>query len=76
MATLTGGDRAATVVVFCKPDCWASWNVGKRLVGAGYTGVAWFPGGVDAWQEAHPTAPVSAMPGWDAEPPASAPGSG
>ena len=64
MAELTGGDRSAPVVVFCKPDCWASWNAGKRLVRAGYTNVAWFPDGVDAWQELHPTAPVEAMPGW------------
>ncbi len=69
VATLTGGDPAATVVVFCKPDCWASWNLGKRLVNAGYTGVAWFPAGVDAWQEAHPTAPVEPMPGWGEAPP-------
>jgi PQQ-dependent catabolism-associated CXXCW motif protein len=66
VAALPGGDPAATVVVFCKPDCWASWNIGRRLVLAGYTGVAWFPGGVDAWQVDHPTAPVEAMPGWEA----------
>jgi PQQ-dependent catabolism-associated CXXCW motif protein len=64
VATLTGGDPAAIVVVFCQPDCWGSWNAGKRLVNAGYTGIAWFPAGVDAWQEAHPTAPVEPMPGW------------
>lgn len=63
---LTGGDMAKPVVVFCRPECWASWNAGKRLVGAGYTGVAWFPAGIDAWQEEHPTAPVEAMPGWEA----------
>jgi PQQ-dependent catabolism-associated CXXCW motif protein len=68
VATLTGGDRGAPIVVFCKPDCWASWNLGRRLVLAGYGNVAWFPGGVDAWQDAHPTAPVDAMPGWDADP--------
>ena len=72
VAELTGGDRAAPVVVFCKPDCWASWNAGKRLVGAGYTGVAWFPDGVDAWQAQHPTEPVEPMPGWGAAPPAPA----
>jgi PQQ-dependent catabolism-associated CXXCW motif protein len=64
VADATGQDRAKAVVVFCRPECWASWNAGKRLVRAGYTGIAWFPGGLDAWQEAHPTAPVEAMPGW------------
>jgi PQQ-dependent catabolism-associated CXXCW motif protein len=69
VAELTGGDAARPVVVFCKPDCWASWNVGRRLVLAGYAAVAWFPGGVDAWQVDHPTAPVEALPGWDAPAP-------
>jgi PQQ-dependent catabolism-associated CXXCW motif protein len=64
VGALTGGDPARAVVVFCQPDCWASWNVGRRLVLAGYTGVGWFPGGVDAWQAGHPTAPVEARPGW------------
>ena len=67
VAALTGGDRDAPIIVFCKPDCWASWNLGRRLVLAGYRGVAWFPGGVDAWQEVHPTAPVDAMPDWEAD---------
>lgn len=70
---LTGGDPARPLVVFCKPDCWASWNVGRRLVAAGYTHVGWFPPGIDAWQVDHPTAPVEAMPGWDGTP---APGTG
>ncbi|MBP7000806.1 rhodanese-like domain-containing protein [Amaricoccus sp.] len=64
VAGLTGGDKAKAVVVFCKPDCWASWNVGRRLVLAGYSAVGWFPGGVDAWQVDHPTAPVEAPAGW------------
>jgi PQQ-dependent catabolism-associated CXXCW motif protein len=68
VAELTGDDRARPVVVFCLPDCWASWNAGKRLVLAGYTAVAWFPGGVDAWQEHHPTAPVQPMAGWGPKP--------
>ena len=72
VAELTGGDLARPVVVFCKPDCWASWNAGKRLVRAGYTAVGWFPGGVDAWQVDHPTAPVDPLPGWDDTPPAPA----
>lgn len=69
VADLTGNDRGRPLVVFCKPDCWASWNVGRRLVRAGYTGVGWFPGGVEAWQVDHPTAPVEALPGWQAPAP-------
>ncbi len=68
VAALAGGDHADPVAVFCRPACWASWNAGKRLVAAGFTAVSWFPGGVEAWQEAHPTAPVKAMPGWGPPP--------
>jgi PQQ-dependent catabolism-associated CXXCW motif protein len=76
VAELTRGDPAAPVVVFCKPDCWASWNLGKRLVNAGYTAVAWFPDGVDTWQAAHPTTPVEPMPGWGDPPPPAPAGEG
>lgn len=46
---LTRGDKAAPLVFFCKADCWMSWNAAKRAVLGGYTRVAWFPGGTDAW---------------------------
>ena len=49
---LTGGDKAAPLVFFCKADCWMSWNAGKRAVALGYTGIRWFPQGVDGWQAA------------------------
>ncbi|MEA5162386.1 PQQ-dependent catabolism-associated CXXCW motif protein [Cereibacter johrii] len=47
----TGGDPAADVVVFCKQNCWMSWNVAKRAMEWGYSGIHWFPGGVEAWQD-------------------------
>ena len=40
------GDKAKAVVTFCRPDCWGSWNAGKRLVRAGYTAVG------DVYEEA------------------------
>ena len=46
----TGGDRAADIVLFCRTDCWMSWNAAKRAMTLGYTGIKWFPGGVEAWQ--------------------------
>ncbi len=64
MATLTNGKPAAPVVTFCHPDCWASWNAAKRLVGLGYTNVYWFPAGIEGWQDAHDTAVVKADAGW------------
>lgn len=64
VATLTGGDKARPVVVFCHPECWGSWNAGKRLVGAGYTGVHWFPLGVEGWQDTHETIALKPDPDW------------
>lgn len=52
LARLTGGDKARQIVVFCKVDCWVSWNTLKRLHGAGYSRLYWFPGGADAWGDA------------------------
>lgn len=52
LAQLTGGDPARTVVTYCHPACWASWNAAKRLIAYGYRDVRWYPGGVEAWQEA------------------------
>lgn len=66
MAALAGGDKATPIVAFCKPRCWGSWNVGKRLVGAGYTAVHWFPAGVQGWQEQHETTSIEADPAWAA----------
>lgn len=48
---LTGGDKAKLIITFCHPDCWGSWNMGKRLVQWGYTGVNWYPEGIDGWQQ-------------------------
>jgi PQQ-dependent catabolism-associated CXXCW motif protein len=43
-------DRA--VMVYCHPNCWASWNVTKFLLSNGYEHVAWFPPGIEGWAEA------------------------
>ena len=61
---LTGGDTGKPVVVFCHPECWGSWNAAKRLVGAGYGSVHWFPLGVEGWQDAHETTALKADPAW------------
>lgn len=52
LAQASQGDKAAPLVIFCKSDCWMSWNAGKRAVALGYTGIRWFPQGVDGWQAA------------------------
>jgi PQQ-dependent catabolism-associated CXXCW motif protein len=68
VADLTSGDRTKPIVTFCHPDCWGSWNAGKRLVQAGYTAVHWFPAGIEGWQERHETAVLKEDPAWAARP--------
>jgi PQQ-dependent catabolism-associated CXXCW motif protein len=45
----TGGRTDQPVVIFCKAECWMSWNVAKRAVGFGYTQVIWYPDGPEGW---------------------------
>ncbi len=45
----TGGDLAKPVVIFCRAECWMSWNVAKRALGYGYTKVIWYPNGPEGW---------------------------
>lgn len=52
LAQVTADDRAAPVVIFCRADCWMSWNAARRAVEMGYADVKWFPGGTDDWQQA------------------------
>lgn len=52
LAEAVGGDRSAPVVIFCRADCWMSWNAAKRAVAMGYAAVNWFPGGTDEWEAA------------------------
>ena len=52
LAELTGGDKARPLVIYCKTDCWMSWNAGKRAIEWGYSGVVWYPEGTDGWEAA------------------------
>ena len=48
----TGGDRAKRIVLYCKHQCWMSWNAAKRALTLGYNDVAWYPDGADGWSDA------------------------
>ncbi|WP_298197645.1 rhodanese-like domain-containing protein [Novosphingobium sp.] len=54
------------VVVFCRADCWMSWNAARRLAAAGFAGVWWQPEGIDGWHEAGrslvPAVPMATLP--------------
>lgn len=49
---LTGGDKRHPLVVFCRADCWYSWNAVRRLVRRGYSKIYWYRLGTDGWLEA------------------------
>ena len=42
----------ATLVFYCRRDCWMSWNAAKRALSLGIAPIAWYPDGVDGWREA------------------------
>jgi PQQ-dependent catabolism-associated CXXCW motif protein len=66
---VTGGNKAAAVVVFClSKTCWLSHNAALRAVALGYSNVYWYRGGRNAWQAAGlQMAPVSRyVPDWPA----------
>ncbi|MDO5631886.1 MAG: PQQ-dependent catabolism-associated CXXCW motif protein [Paracoccus sp. (in: a-proteobacteria)] len=45
----SAGDKSVPMVIFCRADCWQSWNAARRAVQLGYSGVIWFPSGSDGW---------------------------
>ncbi len=45
----TRGNKDQPVVIFCRADCWMSWNVARRAVAMGYTQVIWYPDGPEGW---------------------------
>jgi PQQ-dependent catabolism-associated CXXCW motif protein len=49
---LAGGDKARPLVLYCRADCWMSWNAAKRAVAWGYTAVNWYPEGIEGWGSA------------------------
>jgi PQQ-dependent catabolism-associated CXXCW motif protein len=52
LTALTRTSDSRDIVVFCKIDCWLSWNAARRIKALGYENVHWFAGGVDDWQAA------------------------
>jgi len=52
LAELTGGDPSHSLVIYCRANCWMSWNGAKRAVSWGYTNIVWYPGGVEDWEAA------------------------
>lgn len=49
---VTGGDRTKWLVIYCRPNCWMSWNASKRALTMGYPNIAWYPQGTEGWEAA------------------------
>jgi PQQ-dependent catabolism-associated CXXCW motif protein len=63
LAALTGGDLSRKLVIFCKRDCWMSWNAARRAQSYGYSRVLWYSDGIEGWREADlPTEVVTPYP--------------
>ena len=39
------------VVIFCRIDCWMSWNAARRLAARGIDNVWWLAEGTDGWHD-------------------------
>jgi PQQ-dependent catabolism-associated CXXCW motif protein len=52
LEALTKGDSDHPMVLYCRADCWMSWNAAKRAVQWGYGDVSWYPGGIESWEGA------------------------
>lgn len=40
------------VILFCRSDCWMSWNAARRLAREGRSGIFWLAEGTDGWHAA------------------------
>ncbi len=52
LQVLTGDEKSKKILIYCRADCWMSWNAAKRALSYGYTRLYWFPDGTDGWSEA------------------------
>ena len=48
---ITDNNKGYPVVIYCRADCWMSWNALKRAHGWGYSNLYWYRDGSDGWIE-------------------------
>jgi PQQ-dependent catabolism-associated CXXCW motif protein len=48
---VTHGNKQFPVVIYCRADCWMSWNAVMRAAEWGYSSLYWYRNGTDAWRE-------------------------
>ncbi|WP_245804624.1 rhodanese-like domain-containing protein [Erythrobacter tepidarius] len=61
IATARAAAPDTPVILFCRSDCWMSWNAARRLALRGIGNVHWLPEGTDGWHAAG-RALVAAVP--------------
>lgn len=47
-----GARPGLPVIVFCRADCWMSWNAARRLALRGHANINWLAEGTDGWNAA------------------------
>lgn len=52
VATFRKAHPKAPVIVFCRTDCWMSWNAARRLAYAHAPHILWLPEGIEGWRDA------------------------
>ncbi len=52
LAISSNGDKAQPLVIYCRADCWMSWNAVKRASRWGYRKLYWYREGTDGWRDA------------------------
>lgn len=52
LSKVTKSRQDFPIVLYCRADCWMSWNAVKRAASWGYSTLYWYRDGVDGWREA------------------------
>ncbi len=52
LSNITKNNKAHPLVIYCRENCWLSWNATKRAAIYGYSNLYWFPGGREGWRKA------------------------
>ncbi|MDO6514452.1 MULTISPECIES: rhodanese-like domain-containing protein [unclassified Neptuniibacter] len=51
LTKITAGNKQRPIVIYCRADCWMSWNALKRASSWGYSRLYWYRNGSDGWIE-------------------------
>jgi PQQ-dependent catabolism-associated CXXCW motif protein len=51
LSKITKDNKKHPLVIYCRADCWMSWNALKRASSWGYSNLYWYRNGSDGWLE-------------------------